>query len=153
MDKGIGRHLVHEMLEKQRFRAIELRRSGWRVSEIAAAFGMNRRAVTRWFTAYKRGGRRALLSKKAPGPKPKLSARESAKIISSIRSPATKFGFKTPAWSYWKVQHLIWKFTGKKLSISSIWRLLRRHGVVYGPQDRSSRSRLSTLVSYRKRRP
>jgi hypothetical protein len=66
-----GRQLPHDVLEQYRFRAIELRKKGWQVNKIAEAFGVNRRAVTRWFAINRKYGRKSLKSRKAPGPVPK----------------------------------------------------------------------------------
>ena len=70
MKRGIGRQLSHEVLEQYRFRAIDLRKKGWKLDEIAEAFGVGRRAVMRWLTIYHRKGKKALKSTKANGPPP-----------------------------------------------------------------------------------
>ena len=73
MKRGTGRQLSHEVLEAYRFRAIQLKKEGWNIKDIAHAFGLNRRAITRWFLIYKKYGKKALKSKKAKGPDYKLS--------------------------------------------------------------------------------
>ncbi len=117
------------VLERYRFRAIELRKKDWKVSEIAEAFGVNRRAVTRWSTNYRRGGRESLKSKKAPGPRLRLSAKEMTRVLASLKLPATDFGFETPLWTCKRVGYLIQKLTGKDLDNSNVWRLLKRLGL------------------------
>ncbi len=129
MNKGIGRQLPHEVLEHYRFRAIKLRRKGWKIKEIAEAFGLNRRAVTRWFTTYKREGREALKSRKAPGPDFKLTGGEIAALMKDLERDATHFGFETPLWTTKRVALLIKKETGKTLHGSNVWRLLTRMGL------------------------
>ena len=130
MSKGIGRQLPHEVLEHYRFRAIELRmKKGWKVNDIAEALGVNRRAVTRWFTVYKKEGKRALKSRKAPGPDFKLTDGEIRALMKHLGKDATHFGFETPLWTTKRVGLLIKKETGKRLHHSNVWRLLKRMGL------------------------
>jgi transposase len=129
MRKGIGRQLPHGVLEYYRFRAIELRRRGWKIKEIAEAFGLNRRAVTRWFTVYRREGKKALKSRKAPGPDLKLTDDEIGGLMKHLEKDATHFGFETPLWTTKRVGLLIKKETGKTLHHSNVWRLLVRMGL------------------------
>lgn len=126
MEKGIGRQLSHEVLEQYRFRAITLRKKGWQVNEIADAFGVNRRAVTRWCTTYKKEGKKALRSKKAAGPSYKLTQKEMSDLIALFKKDATLHGFETPLWTCQRIQQLIKKRTGKKIHTTNIMRWLKR---------------------------
>lgn len=128
MAHGIGRQLSHEVLEQYRFRALELRKKRWKVGDIAEAFGVNRRAVTRWFTIYNKDGKESLKSKKATGPKPKLEQKEICSTLKALKSPATEHGFDTPLWTTKRLQIIIAKRTGKSLDISNVWRMLVRWG-------------------------
>lgn len=136
MEHGIGRQLSHEVLEQYRFRAIELRKKGWTAIQIAGAFGLNRRAVTRWFTIYKERGIDALKSRKAPGPSMKLSQKETAALVRDLKLPATEFGFETPLWTCRRVAYLIQKTTKKQLDYSNVWRLLKRMGLTNQKPER-----------------
>lgn len=130
MSKGIGRQLPHEVLEHYRFRAMELRtKKGWKVKDIAEAFGVNRRAVTRWFTLYRREGKKALKRRKAPGPDFKLAEDEIKAMMRNLEKDATHFGFETPLWTTKRAGLLIKKETGKTLHHSNVWRLLKRMGL------------------------
>jgi len=126
MKKGIGRQLSHEVLEQYRFRAIALRKKGWQVNEIADAFGVNRRAVTRWYTDYKKDGKKALCSKKATGPSYKLTSEEMSDLIVIFEQDATRYGFETPLWTCQRIQQVIKKRTGKKIHTTNIMRWLKR---------------------------
>jgi len=128
MSHGIGRQLSHEVLEQYRFRAIELRNKKWKVGDIAEAFGVNRRAVSRWFTVYSNLGKGGLKSKKAPGPSTKLSEKEISSILKSLENPATDFGFETPLWTCKRLQLVIKRKTHKDLHISNVWRMLIKLG-------------------------
>ena len=119
-----GRILSHEVLEYMRFRTIELHESGEKVNDIAKFFGVHRGSVSRWLTTDRRGGKESLKSRKAPGPKPKLTVEEKKLIIKSIESPATEYGFETPLWTCKRIRWLIKQKTKKCLHISNVWRWL-----------------------------
>lgn len=129
MEHGIGKQLSHEVLEQYRFRAIELRKKKWKVGDIADAFGVNRRAVTRWFTIYNKHGKTALKSKKAPGPDYKLNDNDIRSVLETVKKPATEYGFETPLWTCRRAQVVIEKEIRKKLHISNIWRMLVKWGL------------------------
>ena len=126
MKRGIGRQLSHEVLEAYRFRAIQLKKDGWKINDIAHAFGLNRRAVSRWFMVYNEYGRKALKSKKAQGPDYKLSEKEIQNIISILYDDATIYGFENPLWTCKMVQQTIFKQTGKKIHTTNIMRLFKK---------------------------
>jgi len=126
MARGIGRQLSHEVLESYRFRTIELRKKGWRLSKIAEAFGVNIRAVIRWNTNYKKEGKKSLRSKKALGPSYKLSEKEIKNILSILYDDATIYGFENPLWNCKMVQQIILKRIGKKIHTTNIMRLFKK---------------------------
>jgi len=120
-----GWQIPHEVLEHYRFRAVILWKEGKKIKDIAHFFGLHRVTVSNWISAYKHGGEKALKSRKAPGPKPKLTIEEKKMIIKSIESPATEYGFETPLWTCKRIKWLIKEKTGKTLHISNVWRWLR----------------------------
>lgn len=126
MARGIGRQLSHEVLESYRFRAVELKKKGWKLNKIAEAFGVNIRAVIRWNTNYKKEGKKSLRSKKALGPLFKLSEKEIKSIISILYDDATIYGFENPLWNCKMVQQTIFKQTGKKIHTTNIMRLFKK---------------------------
>ncbi len=129
MHKLTGYQIPHQVLEHYRFRAVELRKEGKKVNDIAHYFGLNRVTVSYWLSKYKNEGKEALKSKKASGPKLKLSPKETMKILNNLKLPATDFGFETPLWTCKRVEYLIKKLTRKNLDNSNVWRLLRRLGL------------------------
>lgn len=136
MAQGIGRQLSHEVLEQYRFRAIELRKNKWPVAKIAEAFGINRRAVTRWFTTYREYGKSALKSKKAIGPATKLRQEDVENLLQKLKKPATDFGFETPLWTCKRLSFLIQKMTKKKLHNSNVWKMLQRLNITNQTPER-----------------
>ena len=124
-----GKQLSHEVLEHYRFRAIELRKAGEHVEDIARFFGVHPNSVSRWLVTYRQRGEKALHSRKATGRPPKLTWKEFNAILSELRRPATDFGFETPLWTCGRVRHLIHQRTGKPLDISNVWRWLDQLGL------------------------
>lgn len=120
-----GRAMSREVLEKYRFRAVELRKKGWKVNDIAESFGIHRGSVSRWLTKQKREGMDSLRRRTASGASPKLEVREVRKILSLMKSSATDFGFTTPLWDCRRVQQLIKKECQTDMHISNVWRMLR----------------------------
>lgn len=136
MTRGIGRQLSHEVLENYRFRALELRKKGWTVRKISEAFGVNRRAVTRWLALWKQRGKKALKSKKAPGPAMKIQEKEVRRLLCMLKQSGTDFGFETPLWTCKRVRYLIEKKLKKKLHATNVWRLLKRFGLTNQKPER-----------------
>lgn len=124
-----GRSLSREVMEHQRFRAIELRKKKWSVQDIADSFGLHRGSVSRWLTKSRRQGNDILKRRKAPGAKPKLNSFEQKKLISYLKQPATAYGFENPLWDCSRVGWLIRNKFSKSLAISNIWELLRKQGL------------------------
>ena len=121
-----GRSASRDALEQYRFRALELRKKGWKVKDIAEAFGLNKESVSHWFTKVARHGEKSLKSTKAKGNPQKLSRQEVIQIIEWLKEDARTFGFPTPLWNCKQIQKLIKTKLKKSLAISNIWELLKR---------------------------
>lgn len=124
-----GRSYSHEVLEHYRLRAVELRKEGKKVNDIADFFGVNRVSVSRWISTCKQFGKEKLKSKKASGPKFKLAAEEISTLIGLMCDDAMKHGFETPLWTCKRIQKVMKAKVGKKLHTTNIMRLLRRSGL------------------------
>lgn len=123
-----GRSYPHEVLEHYRFRTIELLKEGKKVNDIAHFFGVNRVSVSRWVIAYKRNGKKALLSKKAPGPSYKLTEKEMKEMIKFLYDDATIYGFETPLWTCQRLRQIIQTKVGKKTSFNEHYALVEKMG-------------------------
>ena len=134
--ENIGKQLPHEVLEIYRFRAIELRKKGKKVKDIAEFFGVHPDSVSRWFVIKRQKGQEALKSKKALGPEMKLQKNEIVELLKNLKQPSTKFGFETPLWTCKRLCYLIEKTTGKKLHNSNVWKLLQRLNITNQKPER-----------------
>lgn len=127
MSKGGGISKEERIaLEHLRFRALDLRKKGWKNKEIAEAYGVHQGSVSRWFTTKERKGSRSLKLKKAKGNPSKLNKEEQRRIIDLMIKPATDYGYQNPLWTCKKIQRLMKDQIGKSLSISNIWEFARR---------------------------
>src|SRR3989338_4277878 len=126
MKKEDGRKNSRETLESYRFQAIKLRKKGWKVTEIAEAFGLHIKSVSRWFVIVSKYGEDKLKSTKAKGKEPKISLEEWKQIISWMKEDATSYGFETPLWTSKRVKSLIKMKLNKTIHISRICEWLRR---------------------------
>lgn len=134
--KKDGRKIPRETLEQFRFRAIELRKEGWSVNDIAVSLDMHRGSVSRWLTKNRRGGRSAIKRRKAKGAQPKLNVEHKKEILSWIKRPAMELGFETPLWTCKRVQLLIKKKLGISIAVSNIWTWLQRWGLTSQTPER-----------------
>lgn len=136
-EKIDGRKLDKKTLQYLRNRAIKLREDGMSNNETAKILGVNKETTSKWYSAYKRDGDKALKVKKTGRPKnvgKKLSDEQEAKIIRMlIDTTPEQLKFKFALWTIEAVQTLIkhetdidmpistvgyylakWKFTSKK---------------------------------------
>ena len=122
-----GRQLDHQTLQTMRLRAIAAHQDGNGVNEIAKLFGLHRGSVSRWITLYRREGKRALRSRKAPGPRRKLDCKiHGAKILKIVKRPADEFEFENPLWNCKRIQRVVRLELGISVSVPTIWRGLKK---------------------------
>lgn len=141
-----GRSYPHEVLEHYRFRSIELYKEGKKICDIAHFLGVHWGSVSRWITTYKRHGKKALKSKKAPGPPFKLEFKDFECILKILKEDALQYGFETPLWTCRKLQQVIKKKINKDLDISNVWRLLVRLGLTNQKPKRHANQRKERAV-------
>lgn len=124
-----GRSYSHEVLEYNRFRAIELYKKGKKINDIAEFFDVHRCSVSKWIKIFKRNGKKALISKRALGPSYKLTEKEMKDMIKFLYDDATIYGFETPLWTCQRLKNLIQNKLGKKLHSTNVMRWLKRWGM------------------------
>jgi len=137
--RGDGRSISREALEQYRFRAVKLRKKGWKVKDIAEAFGIHESSVSRWFTKANRQGVKSLKRTKAKGKEPKLTREDKTKILSWLKQSAIEFGFETPLWDGKRIHLLIKKKLHKTLHYSNVWEWLRRWGLTAQKPERKAK--------------
>src|SRR5262249_9345448 len=86
-------------LEARRRLAVARVNEGWNQKDVAAFLGVSTRAVGKWVAAYRAEGDDGLKRKPRTGPKPKLSRRQEAAVLSWLAGSPQAFGYKTELWT------------------------------------------------------
>jgi transposase len=119
----------HAAMEKRRRDALSLLSDGVSQSEISRRLGVTRQAVSKWVTAKRNGGIKALASKGKPGRKTSPTPVELKKIEGALMKGPVKNGYRNDLWTLRRVAEVIARVTGRQRpSISRTWGLLREMG-------------------------
>ncbi len=113
-------------MERRRARAARLFRAGKKQAEVARSLGVSRQSARRWFVAFLKGGAKELKGAGRAGRKPRLDARQLAKIDAALRRGAKGHGFKTDLWTLPRIAKVIEGLTGVKYHPGHVWRILHR---------------------------
>ena len=132
MREDDGRKLDHHTLEALRLRAVDQVARGVPAAEVGAgltAVGLHPKTIYTWLAKARAGGRQALLSRSAPGPRRRLSdtqLRELADLI--ITTDPRDHGFPVALWTREVVRQLIEGRFGVPLTVASVGRTLHDLG-------------------------
>lgn len=111
--------------EGRRRRAWELKEQGWKQKDIAAALGVTEGAVSQWLKRGREEGVEALRRHPAPGPAPKLSAKQRAEIPGLLNRGAEAFGYRGDVWTTKRVAEMIKREFGVSYHPAHCSRMLR----------------------------
>src|ERR687890_2044387 len=132
MREDDGRKLDHHTLEVLRLRAVDQVARGVPAAEVGAgltAVGIHPKTIYTWLAKARTGGRQALLSRSAPGPRRKLSdtqLRELADLL--ITTDPRDHGLPVALWTREIVRQLIAARFGVPLTVASVGRTLHDLG-------------------------
>ncbi len=125
--------------EGRRLRAWELSQEGWTQAAIAKALGVTKGAVSQWFSKARQDGVKALRSRKAAGPTPRLTAEQRARLPELLSRGSEAYGFRGELWTRERVAIVVQREFGVRYSLQQIGRLLRACG--WTPQKPVKRAR------------
>lgn len=125
MNRVDGRTLDHMTLEHLRRLAVQRVLAGERPSAVVESLGFYRTSIYKWLRTYRNHGKKALDSRKAKGPDPKLSDKQKARVRRWIvgRDPR-QYGFDFGLWTRRIVAEMIRERFGVSLTLPSVGRLL-----------------------------
>jgi transposase len=125
-----GRTLDHKTSEIIRIMAVRRVQEGEASSVVMKNYGLCRTSIYRWLRAAKAGGEAALKSRKHPGPTPKLTDKQKQQVRTWIcgKDPR-QYGFDFGLWTRRILVCLIERKLKKKLSITTVGRLLAKLGI------------------------
>ncbi len=123
------RTLPRDAKEQLRMAAVRRVENGESPEFVAAGMGINRRTIYRWLSAYHYGGEAALKAKPIPGARPKLNAKQMAKLAMLVRTKnPLQLKFEFALWTLKMIRELIDRQFGVRLSAVSVGRLMKRLG-------------------------
>lgn len=119
--------------------AVQRVNEGERPSEVMKSYGLCRTTIYKWMRAHRKGGDSALKSRKGTGRPCALTARQKQQVRKWIcgKDPR-QWGFDFGLWTRRVVQVMIEEKMGKRLSITSVGRLLAELNIT--PQKPLSRA-------------
>jgi transposase len=118
-----------DVREWRRLRAWELPRDGWSGKDIAQALAVSKGAVSGWLKRARAGGIAALRRRPAPGPAPKLTAEQRARLPEVLAPGAEAYGFVGDVWTTGRVAAVIQRTSGISYHPAHVSRLLRQEGL------------------------
>lgn len=139
------------VLEGRRRRAMQLLRAKVSLHEVARRIGCAASSVMRWRDALRRGGRRALRVRSAPGRPPKLSARQRQALVRLLTRGATAHGYATELWTTARVAELIGRHFGIYYHRDHVGRLLHQLGWSHQKPERRAAERDEAAIARWKR--
>lgn len=125
-----GRTLDHKTSETIRIMAVRRVREGEAPSSVMKSYGLCRTSIYRWLRDAKDRGEAALKSHKHPGPATKLTDKQKQQVRKWIcgKDPR-QYGFDFGLWTRGIVVTLIEQKFKKKVSITTVGRLLAELGI------------------------
>ena len=114
--------------EGRRLRAVDLSQKGWKQKDIAEALGVSKGAVSQWLRRAREGGPEALLRKKHPGPRPRLTPEQRAQLPHLLARGPQAFGFRGELWTQPRVATVLRREFGISYHPSQVGRILRDCG-------------------------
>lgn len=125
-----GRTLDHKTSETIRIMAVRRVQEGETPSAVMKSYGLCRTSIYRWLRDAKAGGEAALKARKHPGPTPKLTGKQKLQVRKWIcgKDPR-QYGFDFGLWTRHIVARLIERKFKKKLSVTTVGRLLAKLGI------------------------
>lgn len=150
MQETVSSSTATDWREGRRLRAWELIQQGWSQREAAEAVGVTEGAVSQWVRrAREGGGPEALLSRKAPGGKPRLSAEQRERVPKLLERGAEAWGFRGALWTRRRVAEVIRREFGISYHPSHVGRLLRDCGwTVQKPVRRAQQRNEETIRTW-----
>ena len=139
--------------EWRRQRAWELHQEGWTGKAIAAVLKVSTGAVSGWLTRARVGGVEGLRRRTAPGPTPKLTAPQRARLPDLLAKGAEAYGFIGEVWTTKRVATVIKREFGVRYHPAHISRLLRQQGLsVQKPIQRASQRNEAAVAAWQAER-
>lgn len=120
-----------------RTRAVEALRRGLSVTEVAAAYQVNRTTLFRWWTRHAEEGDDGLLRRPGSGRPRKLSDLDGPDWRRLVLKRPSDYGYETDLWTVRRLQSVIREVHRVEVSKNTVWRRLRDAGLTYQKPERA----------------
>lgn len=101
-------------------------RRGKTQAEVAHTLGVSAESASRWYEAWRAGGRAALAGAGRAGRLPRISDEQLGDIVAALKKGPRAHGFSTDLWTLARVAEVVEATTGVRLGQTQTWELLRR---------------------------
>ena len=142
-----------DAIQRDRLRSVLFALQGRETLEIAGTVGRSRAFVQRWAYAYRDGGIEAVRGRTAPGRIRRLTPEQEARLVERVKAGATpRDGVASLRGR--QIQGILDREFGKAFSLTGIYKLLKRHGVVcLDPRPRHPRQDPAAAKAFKRRAP
>ena len=127
-----GTHFAAEVRERAALAVV----GGMMITDVSAAYGVDRKTVSRWVAKFRNDGSEALSRKAGSGRPRKLEELTEDEIRGIVLQGAIAFGFETDLWTVSRLRRVIRDEFRIQLSKNTIWRRLRVAGLTYQKPER-----------------
>jgi transposase len=101
-------------------------RRGKSQAEVAHALGVSRESASRWYQAWREGGKQALAGAGRAGRLPRLSDDQLELVLEQLVKGPEANGYENGLWTLSRVAEVIETVTGVTYSTSQTWEILRK---------------------------
>lgn len=115
-------------MERRRLTAAKFFQRGVAQAEVSRRLGVSRQAVSVWFAAWRKRGRKALAAAGRAGRKPRLTASKLQKVEAALLKGPRANGFDADLWSLPRIAEVIAHQTGVRYHPGHVWRVMRELG-------------------------
>lgn len=119
-----------------RRRAVLAVLQGMAVVDVAAAYDVNRKTVSRWVSRFEEEGKSGLRRRSGSGRPRRLEELSVEELCGIILQGALAFGYETDLWTVARLQRVITDEFCIQLSKNTVWRRLRDAGLTYQKPER-----------------
>jgi transposase len=139
--------------EGRRLRAFELKKRGWKQTQIADALGISEGAVSQWMKRAREEGVEGLRHKPPPGAPSRLSGEQRARLPELLERGAQAHGFRGEVWTCERVAVVIRKEFGVSYHPAHVSRVVRALGLsLHKPQRRAEQRDEEAIENWKEKK-
>lgn len=138
-------------LERRRRQAIQLLKTGKKLSAVASALRASVSSVFRWWQAYQKKGMSGLSPQAVSGRPPKLSPAQQEKLLGMLVDGPLATGYATDLWTLPRIGRMIHRHFGVRYHRCHVWKLLTSLGLTCQKPERRALQRDEEAIARWKR--